>query len=547
MIENSQVDKKSLRTLTKRNPDWDELAKDAVCFANAYGGRLLFGIEDDKSEPPIDQKVPEDIIPKLVKQIQGRTLNVSIIPKLIKHENGGEYLELLVQRTASTVACTSKGRYYMRVEDDCKPVLPDELTRLISDKSAFVWELQSYLKIPKSQFDEQKLQGFIEDIRKSSRVSSFVKEKNTEELLEYYFFTQGDYLTNLGVLWIGKREHRANLLYSPAVQYIKYDEDEQKVNKIVWDDYALNPKELIQDIWRNVPDWKEGIEISDGLFRKNVANYDEVVIRELLANAFVHRPYTIKGDIFINIFPDKLEIHNPGLFPLGVTSSNILHKSVQRNAHLAKVFYDLQLMEKEGSGYDKIYATLLSMGKPLPTPMESRDRVTVKIEKRIIKKEVIQFMEKANEEYHLRTKEIISLGLIAQNTSLTSIEFAKLLSLEEQNAIRDWLGRLTDLGLVKQRGKTKGMSYFVKPELLKRLDFKGQTDLKNIESHRLRALIIEDLKIYNLSSISEIHNRIGIEIPLRSLRSQIKTLLENKEINKTGERKGTRYFIDENL
>jgi ATP-dependent DNA helicase RecG len=149
MKENSQIDKKSLRTLTKRNPNWDELAKDCVCFANAYGGRLLFGIEDESDAPVSEQKIPVEIIPKLVKNIQGRTLNVSIIPKIIEHENGGEYLELLVQRTASTVACTSKGRYYIRVEDDCKPVLPDELTCLITDKSAFVWELHNYLKVPK--------------------------------------------------------------------------------------------------------------------------------------------------------------------------------------------------------------------------------------------------------------------------------------------------------------------------------------------------------------------------------------------------------------
>jgi ATP-dependent DNA helicase RecG len=44
MKENSTVDKKSLRALTKPNPDWDEIAKDCVCFANATGGKILFGI-----------------------------------------------------------------------------------------------------------------------------------------------------------------------------------------------------------------------------------------------------------------------------------------------------------------------------------------------------------------------------------------------------------------------------------------------------------------------------------------------------------------------
>jgi len=532
MIENSQNDKKSLRAITKRNPDWNEIAKDCVCFANAYGGRLLFGIEDDEDAPPLGQKVAERLVSQLVKQVQGRTINVSVVPEIKQHENGAEYLELLVQRTASTVACTSKGRYYMRVEDDCKPVMPDELSRLISDKSAFVWELQNYLRIPKRDYDPHKLAAFAEDIKASKRVSPFVKEKTPEELIEYYFFSTSDYLTNLGVLWIGRREHRAKLLYAPNVQYIKYDEQDQKVNKVVWDDYSLNPKELIEAVWNKIPDWREGIEIQDGLFRKNIANYDEEVVRELLANALVHRPYTIRGDIFINIYTDRMEIHNPGLFPLGVTPQNILHQSVQRNTHLAKVFYDLHLMEKEGFGYDNIYATLLKMGKPLPIPREGGDRVSITIEKRIVKKEIIKFMEKANELYTLKLREIISLGLIAQNTSLTAFEFAKSLDLKEQGKVKSWMGRLLELGLVQQKGKTKGTSYFINPSLLKELDFKGRTTLKEIEPHRLRELIKEDLKIYGESAFGDIHQRIGKEIPFGVFITLLQDRIVNRIVNR---------------
>lgn len=127
------------------------------------------------------------------------------------------------------------------------------------------------------------------------------------------------------------------------------------------------------------------------------------------------------------------------------------------------------------------------------------------------------------------------------------MNFSRILGLDQPNAIRDWLGRLIDLDLLKQRGKTKGTIYFVKPELLKQLAFKGQTDLKNIEPHRLRALILEDLKIYKESAIGEIQERIGKEIPIRSIRSQLVNLLNARKIIKSGERKGTKYFIDENL
>jgi len=544
MKENNEVDKKSLRSITKVNVDWNELAKDCVCFANAYGGKLLIGIEDDDDLPPENQKIPSDLPVKLQKQIQNRTINVSVIPSIKTAENNGQYIDLIIRRNASSIACTSNGKYFIRVDDECNPVLPDELQRLLNDKSAFQWETQVYLKIPRSIHDEPKLNNFYQEVKNSERVSEFVKSKSKEELLDHYLFADDKYLTNLGILWIGKREHRARLLYSPVVQFIKWDENEQKVRKQIWDDYSFNPKELIEAVWSEIPDWRDGIEITDGIFRKNLRNYDEVVVRELLANALVHRPYTTRGDIFINLFNDRFEIHNPGLLPLGVTPKNILHKSVQRNPHLAKVFYDLKLMEKEGSGYDKIYESLLSSGKPLPQTIEGEDRVLVKVEKRIVNKDVIHFIDKVNKSYQLRSKEIISLGLIAQNKALTAIDFGNILSLKEKDAVQNWMGRLIEFGLVELKGRTKGATYFIKPEILKKHKFTGKTTLRNIEPYRIKELIKEDLKTYSNSSISEINNRIGNEIPRRTIRYVLNKLIAENEIGYKGERKWRRYFID---
>lgn len=201
-------------------------------------------------------------------------------------------------------------------------------------------------------------------------------------------------------------------------------------------------------------------------------------------------------------------------------------------------------MEKEGSGYDRIYELLLSSGKPLPEPVEEYDRVKVTVRKRIVNKHVIQFIEKVNQEYQLRSKELISLGLIAQNTSLTAIEFGDILGLEEKEAIRTWLGRLLDLKLLKSKGRTKGTTYYVEPSVLKKHEFKGQTSLKNIPSHRLDALIVEDLTRYGKSAISQIHQRIGKEIPLRRIRYQMNQLVESGCVSKKGEKRGTKYFID---
>jgi len=291
-----------------------------------------------------------------------------------------------------------------------------------------------------------------------------------------------------------------------------------------------------------VPDWRETYELPDGLYRKEVPHFDEVVIRELLANALAHRPYTTRGDIFVNLYPDRLEVHNPGLLPLGVTPSNILHTTIKRNELLAKVFYDLKLMEREGSGYDRMYEALLSTGRPAPEVREGDDRVVVTVQRRIVKREVVDFMHKADQTFTLTQKEKITLGLIAQHEVVTVGELTEWLHLHTVEETRPWLGRLVEWRIVKTQGRTKGTRYLVGGELLRRLDFKGRTTLKAIEPHRLRELVLSDLERYRDSSLVEIHQRIGPEIPRRELQRELRRLVADGEIRTSGRVRWTRYL-----
>jgi ATP-dependent DNA helicase RecG len=545
-IETDTYDKKSLRLITDKTADWAELAKDCVAFANLRGGTIVLGIEDDAELPAANQKIPDNLPAQIQKRISELTVNVGVVATIETASNGGQYICLKVLYSSSTIASTTDGKYYYRSADNSVPLLPDELSRLFTDKPAFVWETKQVKSVPKNSFDEEKVAKFISAIRQSSRVSQFVKQKTTEEILEHYLMSDGDYLTNLGALWIGKRNDRAKLSYSPVIQFLKYDENGNRVNKIVWDDYSLNPAELIESVWTQIPDWKEGIEVADGMFRQFVPNYPEIVVRELLTNALVHRPYTTRGDVFINLYPDRLEITNPGLLPVGVTPQNILHKSLRRNEKLAQVFYDLKLMEREGSGFDKVYEILLLNGKKVPETQVGNDSVTVIVKRQIIKTETVSFLNRMNAEFQLNQRETICLGLITQQNSISALDFSKQLELQGNVKISDWLGRLPDLNIVQTKGNTRGAIYFVNPKILKDSGYKGKTNLKRIENHRLKELIYQDLLIYENSSISEIHQRIGKEIPIRQIRACIATLLKDKQILSLGKNKGRKYFIDKN-
>jgi len=541
--EGQELDRKSLRYALGKHRDARGLSHDCVAFANATGGVILLGIEDGENAPSPRQRVDDDLPGKLRKRLSEITDSVGVRVTKKTAESGGEYVEIRVHGNEQSLASTSDGRFFIRVSDETHPLRGEDLARLTAERGSFAWELHPVRTLGVDEYDAGKLAAFVEAVRASDRVSDFVKGKSDRELLENYFLVRDGRLTHLGVLWVGRRQDRAALLYAPEIQCIKYDAQDRKVQKFTWDDYSLNPMELIAAVWDEVPDWRESYELPAGLFRKSVPHYDEVVVRELLANALVHRPYTQRGDIFVNLYPDRLEVHNPGLLPIGVTPRNILHVTSQRNRQLAKVFYDLKLMEREGSGFDRMYEVLLSSGRPAPEVREGDDRVVVTVRKRIVKPEVIDLMANADQTFQPTQKELITLGSIAQHESLRAVELSKALSLRSAEDLRDWVGRLREWGLVSSRGRTQATEYYVKPEVLRRLGFKGTTSLRGIQKHRLRELILRDLEIYRKAPIGQIHERIGPEIPRRRVQRTLAELVQEGLVRADGERRGRKYLF----
>ncbi|MCE1226870.1 MAG: putative DNA binding domain-containing protein [Geobacteraceae bacterium] len=540
-LEGQLVDKKSIRSVTGKTADFPELAKDCVAFANAQGGQLHIGIEDKESLPPADQKVSPELLDTIRKRITELTVNVFVLPAIVQAENGGEYINLTIQRSQA-VASTTDGRYFLRVSDRCDPIIGDDIMRLADERPGRPWEAMSS-RVPRSEPDTAKLAAFVSAIRASGRVKDSVREKSPDELLNHYGLADGAVLTHLGVLLLGTTAQRRNLGTAPLIQAIKYDEMDNKINKWLWDDYTFSPIELVDAVWQEIPDFRETYEIAEGMYRRQVPAFDEKVVREILVNALVHRPYTQRGDIFLNLYPDRLEVVNPGRLPLGVTPQNILHASRRRNDGLACVFHDLGLMEKEGSGYDMLFDRLLSSGRPAPVTKEGSDWVKVTIKRRIMKPEVIRLVSEADAQYQLMQRERITLAALAQHEGLTAKELASLLEVGSTDELAQWFGRLTGLGLVQSVGKTQATRYFVDPALLRDSGVKLPTTLKRIEPHRLKELIREDLRRYPDSSSMEVNKRIGAEISAKTVKRSLDGLIEEGVVIFFGERRWRRYRL----
>ena len=91
MKEGTTFDKKSVRVLTLDPNKWNlkELARDCVGFANARGGEILFGVEDDGDMPPAEQRIGSHLPERLVKGIHHHTINVAVSAEIRAMSNGG--------------------------------------------------------------------------------------------------------------------------------------------------------------------------------------------------------------------------------------------------------------------------------------------------------------------------------------------------------------------------------------------------------------------------------------------------------------------------
>lgn len=541
MSENQTIEYKSIRKIRTGDNGFRDLAVTCVALANAQGGTIFVGYEDKTKEPLPNQHVNISEINDTLSRLRGLCFNVGISASEIKsHPNGGEYFELYIAPSLKSIATTSDAKIYMRIGDKCEPVRNEEIQRLSIEKGAYQWEVLPttvfYKDIPQNN-----IKKFVQDIRESDRVKAHVKQMTDEEIIEHYNLIDGERTTNLGVLWLGTASQRSRISYPITVQYIVYNNLEQKVRKEEWHDNTLNPKELLMDIEQTATELNYAYEIPDGLFRKQIRHYHPKVIRELLLNAFAHHCFTISNDIMICVFPDRMEISSPGGLPLGITKDNILHQRHRRNPHFTTIMSDLKLMEGEGSGYDLIYE-ITSMDSKRPPIIESSFNETkVIVYSEIQNADIIPLLDYTQRNYSLSQKNFIAFGAIANAEKIRSIDLTEYLQLSDEERLRSYIGNLLKDEIILKDGRGKGSFYKINPRLISNSKVNKKTTLKTIEPYRLKALILEDLKNHPMSMIDEVAYRLP-DVDLNELKKMVRKMATNGEINHDNSRRYRRYY-----
>lgn len=540
--EDKNIEYKGIQKIRTGDKGFKELAGTCVALANAQGGKIYIGIDNKTLMVGENQLITTQEQNDAVSKLRSLCFSVAITSsEILSDENGSQYFIITVFPSTKTIASTSDGKLFVRIVDKCEPVRSEDIQRLAEEKGAYQWEINTTKYSWLDDIVESNLQKFATEIRQSARVKEHIKQLDDIEIAENYHLIDGDKLTNLGVLWIGTPKQRAGLCYPLTVQYIVYNALEEKVRKEEWHDLIMNPKELLLDIEQKAVELTYSYEFPNGLFRKQIRHYNPKLLRELLVNAFAHRSFTISNDIMIKVYPDRLEISNPGGLPLGISKENILHTKHRRNPNMIEIMSALEMMEGEGSGYDLIYELNAKEAKLPPEVDSSYNEFKVMQRAEIIDVEILPLLDYVMQNYQLSQKSFIAFGIIARERKILSTQLTKQLQLTNDDRLRSYIDKLLVEGLIVKTGTKKATKLQVNPLLIKNAKANIKTSLKTIEPYALKALIIEDVKKYAGSKISEIAARIP-DVGVDEIRKMVYSMVD-LELRTEGAKTNRRYYL----
>ena len=186
-------------------------------------------------------------------------------------------------------------------------------------------------------------------------------------------------------------------------------------------------------------------EIS-GIERKTVYMIPENAYREAIANALIHRDWSMNANIRIAMFPDRIEIKSPGGLPKGLTAQEYENGEISclRNPILGNVFFRLKYIEMFGTGVTRIkYAYNDAKIKPKFAITDNVISVILPV---------------LSEKYNVTNDEEKIIQALENGMQLSSTEIAKITGFTKSKTLR-LVETLREKDYVRVLGKGRGTKY----------------------------------------------------------------------------------------
>jgi len=447
----------------KRLSDHD-LVEAIVCLANAEGGELWLGVEDDGTPTGLhaEHRMLEGL-PGLVAARTSPSVNVTVQALEV---DGVSVARIAVPKARSVVA-TSGGVYLRRRirhdgQPECVPMLPHERESRAStlglvDVSALpvagatLADLdpleRERLRQAVQQYGGDRVLLELDDEALDGALGLTVREPDGSRVP-----------TLTGLLLVGRESALRERV--PTHEFAFQVLAQQAVR---FNEFRRFPLLKALDwLETNFRPYNPEEELQVGLFRVPVPMVDMAAFREAVANALIHRDYHRLGAVHVRLEDDALVVSNPGGLVEGVTLANLLVTEPRpRNRALADAMKRIGVVERSGRGVDTIYRGMLKFGRPAPDYSRTdAHNVVVRLP---TEPADLDFRRLVVEEERRRGAELpidslIALAALRELKRVTADELAGRIQRDAASAKRT-LEALIEAGLVEAHGAARGRSY----------------------------------------------------------------------------------------
>lgn len=368
-----------------------KLSKTISAFANADGGELYIGVDEQKSgnesvrawrgfriqeDANAHLQVFEGLFPL------GRDFHFTFLQC---PGDAGLVLQVQICKTRD-IKKASDGKPYIRRGAQNLPV----------DSLAALKQLE-YCK-GLASFESEPVNADLNAICNSSRLIEFMLEVvPTSEpepwLRKQQLITQGK-ATVAGVLLFAD-EPQALLPKRCGIKVYRYKTNAQAGfrDALAFDPITIEGCSYAQ-IQASVTKTVEIIqeEMTLGKEALEAVTYPREAIHEIVTNAVIHRDYSFPDDIHIRIFDNRIEVESPGRLPGHITVRNILDERFARNGNVVRILNKFPSPPNKdvGEGLNTAFSAMTQLGLKAPTIQERENAVLV-----IIKHERLASPEQA--------------------------------------------------------------------------------------------------------------------------------------------------------
>lgn len=430
------------------------IAEALMAFANADGGELLIGVEDDGEITGIPHQEAE--IQSMLKASKELIMDYQKSPLPLISDckielDGKKLLFFSVSKGTTKIYQLTDGVCKKRKGKSTEPVSFHEIEFERKEVKSREYDGQFVDNATVHDLDVSLLQSIADNYIKGIGVERYLQQIDLAE-----YSPTGLKLKNAALLLFAK-----NILkWHPRsqVRILKVLGTEVKAgenyNVVEAGEINGNVFTLIDKAWESLrPFLTSRTEFRENAKFEQKLIYPEYACREALINAIAHRDYTIFNAIEVYIFTDRIEIKSPGALLSTLTVKDLeelqgAHES--RNVLIAKILRENSYMRELGEGIKRIFDLMKQFELKKPKLYNNTTSFSVTLyHKTVYTVQQLNWLS-SFDTYNLtpNQKKVVLLGM--NDREISPDDILKTLATEDRNVYDETITPLRNTGILNE-------------------------------------------------------------------------------------------------